>query len=186
MELLGGQHAVWGRVRVLVGGQELEQLDHYPRLVTQQLKLSPQSYIENYVAMGPGIKNPYPTAAHEYFDMRWLKPGQSKTVTMPLFCGLLAQPKWLPCKWMGPLSFMLELADPAMSCRTGTTGNPFVVTFTSNYSISDVQFKADFCTLDSELEASFSSTLLSGRALTLGLNTWAHTAHGTQQGTKFR
>ena len=35
LELLGGQHAVWGRVRVLCGGQELEQLDHYPRLVTQ-------------------------------------------------------------------------------------------------------------------------------------------------------
>jgi hypothetical protein len=91
--------------------------------------------------------------------------------------------KYLPLKWMGPLVFELELADPVAATRTGSTGGTPDYTFHSNYSISDVMIKADTVTLDSELESSFASTLLAGRALSLSLSTYAVTAHGVMPGS---
>ena len=186
IEMIGGVHSVFGRVRVLLGGQECESLENYGRLVTQQLILSPPEFIRTYQSMGVGLKNPYPTADWQYFDLRWLGPGQTKHVAIPghMLCGLLGQKNWLPLRLLGPMVLELEIiADPSVACRTGSTGNTLVTTFGSDFAISDVQFKADLCHLSSEMENSISETLLSGRALTLALASWSMTAHGIPSGT---
>jgi len=187
IELLGGVHSVFGRVRVLLGGQECESLENFGRLVTQQLLLSPTEFIRNYQSMGVGLKNPYPTRDIDYFDLRWLGPGQTKHVAIPghMLCGLLGQKNWLPLRLLGPMVLEFEIiADPSIACRNlSSSSGGVTTTFGSDFAISDVQLKADVCHLSSEMENSISETLLSGRALTISLATWSMTAHGIPAGT---
>jgi len=171
---------------VRMGGQEVESLENYGRLVHQSLLMSPSKFIEHYNGtLGLGLKEPYPERDWQYFDLRWLGPGQKKTVMIPasMLCGLMASPKWVPLKYSS-LELHLELiSDPSDACRTGTSGNPLVYSFGSSWALSDVQFKVDIANLDSELENSFAQTLLSGRALTWNINSWTSSFHGIPQGT---
>ena len=48
IELLSGVHSVFARVRILLGGQELESIDNYGRIVTQQLLLSPKIFVDTF------------------------------------------------------------------------------------------------------------------------------------------
>ena len=84
VELMSGQHAPFGRIRLLCGGQQLEDIQSYNRFYSQMLALAPESYIQNYAQMGPGIKEAYPAARWQYFDMRQFGPGDSKTMSMPI------------------------------------------------------------------------------------------------------
>ena len=186
IEFLSGVHSVFGRIRVLAGGTEVESLENFGRLVHQQLLLSPPEFVRNYQSMGMGLKNPYPSQQWEYFDLRWLGPGQTKHVMIPghMICGLLGQKNWLPLRLLGPLTLEFEIiSDPSVCCRSLSTGGTPNTTFGHNFSLSDVQFKTDLCHLSSEMENSISETLLSGRALTIALSTWSMTAHGIAAGT---
>ena len=163
-----------------MGGNQAEDIQSYNRFYQQMLELAPESYVRNYVVQGPGTQAAYPTTRRDYFNMRRMGPGTSKTMSLPLLCGCFNQSKWLPCRWVNMI-LEIELSNPSTCCRTGAeypsgpSGD--VTTFTQNYSLSDIQLKADFCYLDSSLEEEFSKVLLSGRKMQLGIVTFSHTMH---------
>ena len=104
IELLGGVHSVFGRIRVLAGGTEVESLENFGRLVTQQLLLSPPEFVRNYQTLGMGLRQPYVSKDYELFQLRWLGPGKTKHVAIPghMLCGILGQKNWLPLR---PVSY---------------------------------------------------------------------------------
>ena len=184
LQLLGGQHAPFGRLRVLMGGNQVEDIQSYNRFYQQMLMLAPESYVKNYVVQGPGTQDATPSVREDYFQMRTLGPGKSKTMTMPLLCGTFNQPKWLPCRWIS-LILEIELSDPSNCCRghqSGSAGAPPIINYTSNLQISDVQIKCDMCYLDNSLEEEFSKVLLSGRKMPLNLICYTHTMHSLVPG----
>ena len=67
IQLVSGQHSVWGRMRILCGGQTLEDCSNYNRLYDMYLKMAPESYLKNYVVQGPGIQEPFPDKRFQYF-----------------------------------------------------------------------------------------------------------------------
>ena len=154
IRLNSGQHNIWSRLRILVGGQTLEDISYYNRLYDMYLKMAPESYLKNYVVQGPGIMEPFPDQRFEYFDCREIGPGQVVTMSMPLICGLFMQPKWLPLRWLNPI-IEIELCDPTIAVRlpghvAGPSGN--TVTYSGEYSIENVRVTCDLCTLDDSLE----------------------------------
>jgi len=130
------------------------------------------------VATGPGLQEPFPTQRHEYFEMKWFGPGDSKTISFPMLCGTLNQPKWLPLKWCS-LILEIELGTPSERCSTLTTGtNPT----TSNFQIDDMQMKGDLCYLDDSLSRDFSKVLLSRRKPPMNSVTFSHTTQALVPG----
>ena len=184
IRLNSGQHNIWSRLRILVGGQTLEDISYYNRLYDMYLKMAPESYLKNYVVQGPGIMEPFPDQRNEYFDCREVGPGQVVTMSMPLICGLMMQPKWLPLRWLNPI-IEIELCDPTIAVRlpghvTGPSGN--TVTYSGDYSIENVRVTCDLCTLDDSLENEMSKVLLSGRKMPLQIVSFTQTMHSLVPG----
>ena len=184
IKLNSGQHNLWSRLRILVGGQTLEDISYYNRLYDMYLKMAPESYLKNYVVQGPGILEPYPDQRHEYFDCREIAPGQVVTMSMPLICGLMMQPKWLPLRWLNPI-IEIELCDPTIAVRlpgtvTGPSGN--TVSYSGAYSVENFRVTADLCTLDDSLENEMSKVLLSGRKMPLQIVSFTQTMHSLVPG----
>jgi hypothetical protein len=181
IQLLGHQASPFGRVRVIMGGQQVEDIQSFNRYYSLMLQLAPESFLKNFVATGPGLQDPFPSQRHEYFALKWFGPGHSKTMSFPLLCGTLNQPKWLPLKWIS-CYLELELCPPEDCCRTLTTGTSPTTTFTSNFQIDNVQVKGDLCYLDDSLSEEFSKVLLSGRKLPINIVTFSHTTHALVPG----
>ena len=179
-----GQHNIISRLRILVGGQTLEDISSYNRLYDMYLKMAPESYVKNYAVQGPGIMEPNPSLRHQYFDCREFAPGSVTTMTMPLICGLFSQPKWLPLRWLNPI-LEIELCDPTIAVRlpghvTGPSGN--TVTYSGDYSIENAKILCDLCTLDDSLEQEMSKVLLSGRKMPLSIVSFTQTMHSLVPG----
>ena len=111
VEFLGGQHVVWSRLRVMLGGNQAEDLQMYNRLYGQMLGLTSKAYQRNYKDLGFGIRSNL--EAKDIFDEDELKmfgPSASKTVSMPILSGILNQPKFIPIRWAG-LVLEFELSE---------------------------------------------------------------------------
>ena len=180
-----GQHNIISRLRILVGGQTLEDISSYNRLYDMYLKLAPESYLKNYTVQGPGILEPRPTERRHYFDCGEFAPGSVTTMTMPLICGLFtSNSKWLPLRWLNPI-VEIELCDPTIAVRTpghttGLSGN--TVTYSGDYSIENAKILCDLCTLDDSLEQEMSKVLLSGRKMPLSIVSFTQTMHSLVPG----
>ena len=74
-----------------MGGQQVEDIQSFARYYNMMLQLAPESFLKNFVATGPGLQDPFPTARHEYFALKWFGPGDSKTMSFRLLCGILNQ-----------------------------------------------------------------------------------------------
>ena len=189
IKLNSGQHNIFSRLRILVGGQTLEDIGGggagYNRLYDMYLKLAPESYLKNYTVQGPGILEPFPSQRFQYFDCREFAPGSVTTMSMPLICGLFSSnTRWLPLRWLNPI-IELELCDPTIAVRlpghvTGPSGN--TVTYSGDFAVENVRITADICTLDDSLEQEFSKVLLSGRKMPLSLTTMNTTMHSLVPG----
>ena len=87
--------------------------------------------------------------------------GHSRRIGMKLCSGLLNQTKMLPIRYC-PLELELELVNAVGDCQQGSTA----------WNISDVQVKADLCTLDNALENSYAKHLFEGKALPINYSTY--------------
>ena len=153
MHFLSGPHAFFRRLRVVCGGQIVEDIDDYNRVCEMFNVLQSKSVRENDEIEGTG---------------RWdggaaetLPVGTSRRIGMKLCSGLLNQSKMLPVRYC-PIELELELVNAVGDPQKGAIG----------WSISDVQCKCDLVTLDNGLENSYSEHVLSGKALPINYSTY--------------
>ena len=140
----------WGffrRLRVIVGGQVVEDIDHYGRLhemfhTTKSTNRRLNDSVEGF----------------DKTDI--LAPDSTRTVCFSPMSGLLSQKKFLPIRY-APLSLELELVSNG-SDAVDTTG---VNNKSTDFRLENVQLKCDLVTLDNALDNNYASHLLDGNTL---------------------
>jgi hypothetical protein len=94
---LGGPWSFFRRVRILAGGQVIEDIDNYNRTHEMfHILRNPQSRINDYAESFGQFYNcrEYDTAGPNAANLRGILPGQSITVLFKPLSGLFAQPKY--------------------------------------------------------------------------------------------
>ena len=155
LTILDGPHSFFRRMRLICGGQIVEDIDDYNR-VHQLMTVLTSSEVRKNDAIEGSTPWDYGTAEtilHSGNDNRKLG--------FKLLSGLLNQGKYLPIRYC-PLEIELELINAAGEAQHGST----------NWNISDVQLKCDLCTLDNALDNSYAQHILAGKALPINYGTY--------------
>ena len=167
--------AFFRRLRVLAGGQLVEDIDYYNRVHHMFQNMISMDSATNNQAEGFGYPDSEPRNLPNSYQLTGIAGNSSQTVLFKPLCGLLSQNKYLPIRYM-PLTLELELAtnyldpivDPAFDIA-----DDFPTTNTStSWRIENVMAKMDMCTLDNALDNSYAQHLLSGRSLPIHYDTW--------------
>jgi hypothetical protein len=174
---LSGPHIFFRRMRILCGGQLLEDVDNYNRTHEMFLQFVSAEYRNNEDIQG--------------FDSRWdwsRKPNintnvgmvQTMTGSFKPLSGILNQQKYLPIRFM-PLTIELELVNnptdaiitPLGRAEDGFANPQFNTTNTSTtWQTTNAMAKCDVVTLDNALHNSISKHLLDGNTLTINYSTY--------------
>ena len=182
MELrpLGGPHTFFRRMRILCGGQVVEDIDNYNRVHQMFTILNAKDANINERAEAFGQQFDNHQTAFDRNTVAGIAPGQAQTVLFKPCSGLFNQPKMLPIRYM-PITVELELVhdntEPIVSATTvgqdnfdvsnAATGNTSML-----WQIQNVQVKCDVVTLDNQLDNSYAEHLLSGKALPINYQTY--------------
>jgi hypothetical protein len=176
---LGGPWSFFRRMRVLCGGQIIEDIDNYGRTHQMMHLLTSKHSRENDMAEAFGQEFDM-VAANQVGDVtpstfRGIAAGEHQTVMFKPLSGLLNQNKYLPIRYC-PLTIELEIVDsmstPVLSKLSDSGDTNFTAVNTSvDWEIMNVQVKCDLCTLDNALDNSYAEHLLSGKSLPINYNT---------------
>ena len=177
---LGGPHTFFRRMRILCGGQVVEDIDNYNRVhqMFTILNAKDANINERAEAFGQQFDNHQTT--FDINNVTGIAPGEAQTVLFKPCSGLFNQPKMLPIRYM-PITVELELVhdntEPIVSATTvgqdnfdvsnAATGNTSLL-----WQIQNVQVKCDVVTLDNQLDNSYAEHLLSGKALPINYQTY--------------
>ena len=174
--VLGGPHSFFRRMRILVAGQLVEDIDQYNRIHEMMSILTASESRANQATEAFGLNWDSDTVSGEYNSA--IRPNQSLTVLFKPLSGLLNQNKMLPIRY-APITIELELVDTITDPIIDPTGSPVLGTSTftpantsTNWSINNVQVKVDVCTLDNALDNSYAQHLLQGKSLPISYNTF--------------
>ena len=153
---LSGGHAFFSRCRILCGSQVVEDIQSYNRVCETFSILQSQNKLDNDAV----------ESARKWYDANpdFLAATKKRTFSMKLCSGLLNQAKMLPVRY-APLEIELELVGDANEAVKTTNDD-------ANWTISNVQLKADVVTLDNALENSYAEHLLSGKSLPINYGTY--------------
>ena len=190
---LGGPHTFFKRMRILAGGQVIEDISDYNRVHEMFKTLQANDTNINDKAEGFGQTYDHNTELNK-LTLRGIPPGESQTVLFKPCSGIFNQEKMLPIRYM-PLTIELELVndsnEPIVSdsttdtnvstgfdITTGVTGNT-----STSWQIQNVQVKCDVVTLDNQLDNSYAEHLLSGKALPINYQTYVSQKQSTLSGT---
>ena len=146
---VAGPWGMFRRMRLLCGGQIVEDIDQYGCFYDMFHMMKPSGKCANDSIEGFGA----PDA---------LAGDADRVVCFAPLSGILSQDKYLPIIY-APLMLELELVSSADEALTGTS---------PAFTISDVQLKADLVTLDNSLDNEYSSHLLEGKALPIHFSTF--------------
>ena len=177
---LGGPHTFFRRMRILCGGQVVEDIDNYNRVHQMFTILNAKDANINERAEAFGQQFDNHQTAFDRNNVAGIAPGQAQTVLFKPCSGLFNQPKMLPIRYM-PITIELELVhdntEPIVSATTvgqdnfdvsnAATGNTSLL-----WQIQNVQVKCDVVTLDNQLDNSYAEHLLSGKALPINYQTY--------------
>ena len=173
---LGGPHTFFRRMRILCGGQVVEDIDNYNRVhqMFTILNAKDANINERAEAFGQQFDNHQTTFDRN--NVTGINPGEAQTVLFKPCSGLFNQPKMLPIRYM-PITIELEIVhdntEPVLSVTTSGTDNFDTSTNTStSWQIQNVQVKVDTVTLDNQLDNSYAEHLLSGKALPINYQTY--------------
>ena len=177
---LGGPHTFFRRMRILCGGQVVEDIDNYNRVHQMFTILNAKDANINERAEAFGQQFDNHQTAFDRNNVAGIAPGQAQTVLFKPCSGLFNQPKMLPIRYM-PITVELELVhdntEPIVSATT-TGQDSFDVSHTAAgntsllWQIQNVQVKCDVVTLDNQLDNSYAEHLLSGKALPINYQTY--------------
>ena len=177
---LGGPHTFFRRMRILCGGQVVEDIDNYNRVHQMFTILNAKDANINERAEAFGQQFDNHQTAFSTLTVAGIAPGEAQTVLFKPCSGLFNQPKMLPIRYM-PITVELELVhdntEPIVSATTvgqdnfdvsnAATGNTSML-----WQIQNVQVKCDVVTLDNQLDNSYAEHLLSGKALPINYQTY--------------
>ena len=173
LRTLSGAWSFFRRIRILCRGTLVEDFD-YNRVHEMFHALTSKHSRENDLIEDFG---------HRYDDVSFgttptttnfegILGNKSQTVGFKLLSGILNQSKYLPLKYM-PLTIELELVSSALDVIVDPTATGFTTADTSNqWSISNVQLKADICTLDNAFQNDYDAHLLGGKSLPVNFNSY--------------
>ena len=171
---LSGPHAFFRRMRILVAGQLVEDIDQYNRIhEMMQFFVAPDSRNNDAAEAFGFIHNKHVTYTNSTFP--GIKQGQGLQVLFKPLSGLLNQNKMMPVRY-APITIELELVDDATEpiWSNDIAGTNAIVAANNSlvWSINNVQVKVDMCTLDNALDNSYAQHLLSGKSLPISYNTF--------------
>ena len=200
---LGGPWSFFQRMRILVGGQVVEDVDTYNRVHEMFSILTATDSRENVDAEGFDVptwdmfktfSKDYNAATANLVVLDGIEGGGAKhTVLFKPLSGLFNQSKYLPLKYCGGITIELEVVgdatEPIVShtwtTGTGNTGVDLATNTSVSWHLENVQCKCDLVTLDNSLENSYAEHLLSGKTLPVNLNTFISQSQ-TVSGSKLR
>lgn len=174
---VGGPWSFFRRMRVLCGGQVIEDIDQYNRTHQMMHMLTSKHSRENDHAEAFGNELNLTSAraadvATTVGSFRGVPGGDYQSVMFKPLSGLLTQNKYLPVRYC-PLTIELELVDGMTTPLVSSiTGHDLSNTVSTDWEIINVQAKCDMCTLDNGLDNSYAEHLLSGKSLPINYNTF--------------
>ena len=147
-----GAWAFFKRMRIMCGGQIVEDIDEFNRLSEMYHMMKPTNKRQN--------------DAIEGFGGEVLAKDAKRTVCFTPMSGLLSQEKYLPIRY-APIQIELELVSNAADVL-------FVagLHLSTSFKLENVQLKVDLVSLDSSLDNEYSAHLLSGKALPIHFSTF--------------
>ena len=157
---VNGVHNWFRRLRVIIGGQVVEDIDNYNRVCQMfTLMMDKNKQLNDSIESWTGTTS---------LDTPATLGSNSQAVCLgSLFAGIFNQDKYLPVKYC-PITIELELVNTyGDSVRSGGS---------QLWSIEDVQLKCDMVTLDSQLDNSYAEHLLSGKSIPI-----SYTSYTTSQ-----
>ena len=167
---LSGPWCFFRRMRVLAGGQVLEDIDNYNRVHEMMHTLTATDSRENDGAEAFGFVQGI-QQKQDNVVAKGIAGGDSITLLFKPLSGILNQGKYLPIRYM-PLTIELELVDKASEPIVGVAGGYTAANTSVTWKLENVQMKCDLCSLDNGLDNSYAEHLLSGKALPINYNTF--------------
>lgn len=164
------------RMRILGANTQIEDLEHYNRLCVMMNMLKPIDSRICDTLEGFGINDDLGTSnggaypknqGVDFNSMNYniqIKGGKKRTVLFKPLCGLFNQTNYLPLRYL-PIEIELELCNSKDEPLLGT----------GDYVIEDLQLHADLVVLDSSIDSEFTDHILSGKPLSIHLNSFFHT-----------
>ena len=180
LRVIGGPWSFFRRVRCLVGGAIVDDVDFYNRVHEMLHILSSKNNRDNDDIEGFGYRwdsdynySQYDTAAHARAALTGIAANSYRTVSFKPLIGLFSQSKYIPLMWC-PLTLEFEIVSSATDAIGSTiAGGAFEDANTSTaWQIEDVRVVCDVVTLDSALQNSYAEHVLSGKALPINYGTY--------------
>ena len=173
---ISGPWSFFRRVRLLAGGQLVEDIDYYNRVHEMMDVLTATDSRDNEAVEGFGVRwneRDKPTTTAEY---NGIAAGDRQTVLFKPLCGLLNQNKFLPLSYLQSLSLELELVDnvedPILK-NTGVEGAVFTDANNSKvWHLENVQVKCDMVSLDTGVQNSYDEIVLSSKEIPIHYTTF--------------
>ena len=176
---VSGPWCLFRRLRVLAGGQLIEDIDYYNRVHEmfhsyQSEKVRLNDATEGFLTNTYNLNNNYYPN-----NIGTAIPGAGGmfTVSFRPLSGLINQDKFLPIRYC-PITLEFEVCNNMSDCVIcPTTVNPQTVDFTTGntsslWHIEQFQVKADVVTLDNALDNEYAAHLLSGKSLPINFSTY--------------
>ena len=184
---ISGPWSFFRRLRVICGGQVVEDIDYYNHVHEMFHVMTPPLTRQNDDIEGFGnglescnkkaIVNESDTAGTAFINnYNGIAPkGGYDTVSLRFLSGIFNQDKFLPIRYC-PITIELELVnqntDPVIVPWTNSPNIIFKTKVSTNWSIQNVMLKADVVTLDNALDNEYAQHLLEGKSLPISYNTY--------------
>jgi len=182
-------HNFFRRMRILMGGTLIEDIDYYNRVVNMLHTLYPAEKRLNDAVEGFGLM--YGQTAPTFTsltDSPLLLAGQSRVVLFPLLSGLLSQEKYLPLRFTQGIQIELEVVNQYVDAVLDFVPQapngygddvipnavPAIGQLSTQWTISEAQIKASVVTLDSQLDNEYTDHLMSGKKIPIPISSFVH------------
>ena len=154
-----GGHGFFRRSRAILGGQVVEDCDHWNRVTEMfHMFMDPDRRSNDAIEGFGGADTATPDQ---------LATTTERTVMFTPLSGILNQDKYLPIRY-APIQLEFELVNSASDdCRFDTSAAA-----SQDFEINDVQLKCDVITLDNALDNEYAQHMLSGKSLPINFSSY--------------
>ncbi len=162
--LTPGVWAFFRRLRVIVHGQVLEDIDNYNRVHEMFHIMKPTEKRLNDHVEGFGTSSSLNITLDAADSAQLLAKDATRTVCFTPMCSLFRQEKYLPLRYM-PIQLELELVGNGAEVAQGSISALTPPAKSEDFLINNVQLKCDLCELDNTLDNEYTKFLIEGKDL---------------------